>query len=76
MGRIFYANRGSEVGVLLLQRGVWLAVLTAVTLQDLHQLKYFHEHGRPLLVDYVKLELEKKVWLPAYLLFMHAAYSH
>ena len=29
--------------------------------QDANQLKYYEEHGAPLLLDYVQLELKKKV---------------
>jgi len=28
--------------------------------QDTNQRQYYQEHGRPMLVDYVQLEMEKK----------------
>ena len=30
-------------------------------IKDIHQLEYYHKHGRPLLLDYVKAELVKQV---------------
>ena len=30
-------------------------------IKDIHQREYFEKHGRPMLLDYVNAELEKKV---------------